>query len=44
VRAESGGDGCGSTFTVALPTVVNAPAPAARVNASATTPLADDVT
>ena len=46
VRADSGGEGCGSTFTVALPNVViaGAPSAAARASASASRAAADDVT
>jgi signal transduction histidine kinase/ActR/RegA family two-component response regulator len=46
VRADSGGEGCGSTFTVALPTAVTAPAPspAVRANATAAADAADEVT
>jgi len=46
VRADSGGEGCGSTFTVALPNVViaGAPSAAARASESASRAAADDVT
>src|SRR5262245_333942 len=44
VRAESGGEGCGSTFTVTVPTTVIAPAPqTAHASAGAPATPADEM-